>query len=46
MADKKHVLAFSHAGDEDAVFGSVLQRRQFGDLMELLVADFSVVENI
>jgi len=32
----------SHAGDEDAVFGSVLQSRQFGDLVELLIAHFSM----
>lgn len=31
-----------HAGDEDDVFGSVLQRCEFGDLVELLIADFSV----
>ena len=38
--------AFLHAGDEDDVFGSVLQSCQFGDLVELLIAHFSMWKNI
>lgn len=40
------VIGFSHAGDEDDVFGSVLQSCQFGDLVELLFAHFSMWKNI
>lgn len=40
------VIVFSHAGDEDDVFGSVLQSCQFGDLVELLIAHFSMWKNV
>lgn len=37
---------FLHAGDEDDIFGSVLQSCQLGDLVELLIAHFSVWKHI
>lgn len=40
------VTVVSHAGDEDEIFGSVLQSCQFGDLVKLLIAHFSMWKNI